>query len=340
MDSILTLETLYPKPFQELLIFSISAILSSFFRFLKNSLENDLKSIKSSEVLSVDEFVKNEQNIKKDIVIIGSYHSKHNYGYDCLEHEAYIINSNIYKNIFTEILQQYVLNHFSKCIIINPHDLKSTYNFRNFFFEKLNPMTKFFTNPSFLSSLNIAFNFARPQNLLIFNDCISTLNHTRNNLRKFSINEDMVGLFVKANQVKKGNSSEIRLSPSILFQGNKNTCINYIKRDLKVWSAFFKISNSIVLLGVLRIGVYFIMKIFNRLYQDTNMPSNNNQQMQTSILNAMCSKCNIHTANIVILECNHFNLCKTCFEEEKRMCRICKIPSDNFLVIKINKNLK
>jgi hypothetical protein len=138
-------------------------------------------------------------------------------------------------------------------------------------------------------------------------DSISLLNS--NTSSEYLVNDDMVGLFLKA---RKGNGLELHLDPTVLVQGNKNTLIKYVKQDIKLWKGIMRLSNSIVILGVIRIGLYFMKNFWKWLYEDRN-----EYTQRTSSLKEVCCKCNIRTANIVMLECNHFNLCYTCFQEEK-----------------------
>lgn len=144
--------------------------------------------------------------------------------------------------------------------------------------------------------------------LALADGTISLINFTRQYFDK----KDNLILYGKV--IKSDNN--LYLNTHIICRGNKLDCINDFKDQTLLLNLFQKASGLMFFYGIL-INLYtkYVIKqspvVINETQPNTQCREN-------------CQKCKRNYANVIMKECNHFNICSICFELNKCYCLLCK----------------
>jgi hypothetical protein len=293
--------------FTEQIILLIGSSVCMLISYIyKNWLKRNYKNLKKAKILSIKEFFKNKKYLlNQDVIVIGKY---------CKD--FYNPNANTFSLMdhSSNFTLQYIFNNHLK---ISP-DFKYIFNARKGHLEKnlinfdfIFDIFSFFLSYKLFQSLNLSF-----------------ILHLHNNQLhdQYFLESDVIGVFGKA------TNKQNHLDPTYIFQGNSMILKNMLKTQISFWDNCFKFSaiSIICQVIVLVIDKYF-KKISSNWFSCVNKSALVLGNYRDNRQN--CVKCKVNFANVVMNDCNHFNLCYKCFEAMDEKCQICNLKISDYYIL-------
>ena len=258
-------------------------------------LKKNYKKFKKAKIYSVKEFFKNKKDLEnEDVIVIGKYYKDLN----SQNSTTFFLKNHSSNNLFG--------NFFNNYLQISP-DFLFMFNARSGSIEK-NLFNYNFA--IFIFSIYFYKKIFQSRNLsLIFHLVLSLLNE------QYFLNNDIIGVYGKV----KNTSKSVQLEPKFIFQGNFSMMKNLLKNQIYFWDICFKYSAiSVVCQSIVSTLHYFLKKIFPKKMSFKN----NKENIISNELRMNCVKCKTNYVNVMMSDCNHFNLCFQCFYKKTtpRMC--------------------
>jgi hypothetical protein len=277
-----------------------SSVFMLFSFFYKKWLKKNYENFKKAKVLSVKEFLSNQRYLKDEEVIVSGKYFKDRidpYSFYLLRHEN-----------FSYLALEYLLGNYVKIAPDNSY----IFNARKGHLDKdLINSSLIFDTISFLllyktfQSLNLSF-----------------ILHLHNNQlhEQYFLDSDIIGVYGTVTNTKK------YLAPKFIFQGNTKIFKNLLKSQIFLWDRCFKFSAISIVCQLLVMGIdIFLKKILPNWLSYFNK--------STFISRENCVKCKVNFANVVMNDCNHFNLCFKCFKAMDEKCQICKVKISDYYIL-------
>lgn len=288
-----------------LFILLCSATCMIITHFYKKWLKRKYKKFKNSKVFSVKEFLSQKYDLMgKEVIVLGKYKKDIKY-------------SNMYS------FQLY--NHKkSKVFNFCNYNMKSLSISPDYFFN-LNPrrgsIDKSLINFSYIFdvfSLFLSYKFTQSiSSSLIIHSNIKEMQD------EYFLDDDIVGVY---GTVIKSMDENYSVKPDFVFQGNYMVTKNLLKTLISYLDNCFKISTiSLICQGLVSILDYFSKNVLPFWL------SYKSKYVNGARVN--CSKCQINVANVVLNDCNHFNLCYKCFQEMDEKCMICTAKINDYYLL-------
>ena len=277
----------------KIVVILISGGLFLLTKWWKWSQKNFIDSISPKKPISVKELLKNKNKyIDKDVLVQGKIKSEDKeYTYE--NQDFYLYYELGKEKIFTKVFLDYLSFRMK-----NPQKgcLDKLNLFSEIMIDFLRTLINFFT-----------------KNTSNFNDL---------NWYPYLMNNDQVIVY--------GNYQNNYLNAFTVCQGNKNTLMEVLTKDMRVISNIQLISGGLLILMIGREIYYWISsKIFSLIEaRYTKLSTKSNRELDEN-----CSICKINYVNVVQLDCNHFSFCLKCFNKLDRKCPLCKMEISNFYVL-------
>jgi len=327
MSSNNTIQSLIIKYKKEIII-ALSGII---YLICKLSIRNNqvlLSNIVNSKVRTVKEFIENMYDDNKYIIIDGVLsNNDNNQMYVDLNYPLKIQSTNLNKNAISKLVSKYIFTgNKDKFITINCNNSQQ-FNLRSGNIEKNNFVLNYLFNPNFMLSALIRYKFYFNRNFSFTLLTESNIPLVLGELRtlKYLLFNDKLQIF----GIKEKIDKEVFFKSKILVQGNKPTLIKIIKNKIANLSYTSKLFGLIFISGVLSYGLNEILKYLENYYRKYNVIS----KRQARRFKENCVKCGYQYANVILRNCNHFNLCYECFLSENKKCRICQEEDSDYILL-------
>lgn len=286
----------------QIIYFIGSSVFMLFSYFYKKWLKENYKNLKKAKVLSVKEFLNNQKYFKdKDVIVCGKYIK------DRINADSFYL---LRHDNFSYISLEYILGNYVK---ISP-DNSYIFNARK------GNLDKDLVNFSFIfDTISFLFFYKVFQSLNL-----SFMLHLHNNQLhdQYFLDSDIIGIYGTVTNTKK------YLAPKFIFQGNTKVFKNLLKSQIVLWDICFKFSAISIVCQLLVMGIdKFLKKIVPNWLSYINKSTHIHSSREN------CVKCKVNFANVVMNDCNHFNLCFKCFKAMDEKCQICKVKISDYYIL-------